>query len=166
MVAYINKQGGTRSLFLCLEAESLIILAFDRDQYFRARHLPGKFNVIADALSRPDRIIGTEWSLSAEVFRDSCRQLGTPNSDLFATSRNNKLPVFCSPLPESKAFSTDAMSFSWDVRCAYAYSQLGFLTDVLYKIQRSHCEIFLVAPCWPGQLWFPLLFQLLVAVPR
>jgi hypothetical protein len=166
VVAHINKQGGTKSISLCLEAEALIILAFNREQYLRARHLPGRLNVIADALSRPDRILGTEWSLSPDVFRDICRQLGTPNIDLFATSRNNKLPVFCSPLPESTAYSTDAMSLSWDGMYAYAYPPTGFLTDVLHKVARSHCEILLVAPCWPTQSWFPLLLRLLVDVPR
>ena len=62
VVAYINKQGGTISLSLCLEAEALISLVFYHGHFIRARHLPGRNNVLADALSRPARIIGTEWT--------------------------------------------------------------------------------------------------------
>lgn len=167
VVAHVNKQGGTRSRDLCLEAERLIRFAFSRKIMIRARHLPGKRNVLADALSRPDRVLGTEWSLDPQVFRLICRALGTPQVDLFATSKNHKLPVFFSPLPESEALAADAMSQSWDRMFAYAYPPTGFITEVLHKIHRSvECEVLLVAPCWPTQPWFPLLMSLLVEAPR
>ncbi len=166
VVAHVNKQGGTRSRELCLEAETLIRFAFEHNLMIRARHIPGVRNVLADALSRPDRVIGTEWSLNPEVFRRICRVFGTPNIDLFATSRNNKLPVFFSPLPESGALATDAMSQRWDGMYAYAYPPTRFLTEVLHKIARSSCEILVVAPCWPTQAWFPLLLSLLIDRPR
>jgi hypothetical protein len=166
VVAYINKQGGTRSLPLCLEAEALFKIAFARDQILKARHLPGKRNVLADALSRPDQILGTEWSLCPQVFLDICRTFGMPNIDLFATSKNTKLPVFCSPLPESMAYAADSMSLKWDGFFGYAYPPTGFLMEVLHKVARSRCEILLVAPLWQTQPWFPLLMNLLVDVPR
>ena len=34
-----------------------------------ARHLPGKTNIIVDALSRPDKVISTEWTLQPSVLR-------------------------------------------------------------------------------------------------
>lgn len=166
VVAHINKQGGTRSSQLCLEAECLIRFAFKYRLFIRARHLPGHRNVLADALSRPDKIIGTEWSLHPGVFRRVCQAFGTPNIDLFATSRNHKLPVYFSPLPESEALAVDAMSQSWDGMFGYAYPPTRFLTEVLHKVARSQCEILLVAPCWPMQAWFPLLLSLLIDVPR
>jgi len=166
VVAHINKQGGTRSLSLCLEAERLIRLTHEWGMTIKARHIPGKRNVLADALSRPDRVLGTEWSLCPSVFKQMCRVFGTPNIDLFATSRNTKLSCFISPLQESEAFATDAMSLSWNGMYGYAYPPVGFLTTVLQKIATSHCEIMLVAPCWPTQAWFPLLMSLLVKVPR
>ena len=122
--------------------------------------------MIADTLSRPDRILGTEWSLCPQVFRQICLRFGTPNLDLFATSRNNKLPVFYSPLPESTALGTDAMAHRWDGIYAYAYPPTGFIAEVLRKIQRSNCEVLLVAPLRPTQPWFPLLLTLLIDLPR
>ena len=166
VVAHINKQGGTRSLDLSLEAEELIRLAMRCGMMIRARHIPGKRNVLADALSRPDRVIGTEWSLCPGVFGRLCRVLGTPHIDLFATSRNAKLQTFFSPFPESGALATDAMSQSWDGMFAYAYPPTGLVRDVLHKIQRSRCEVLLVAPNWPTQPWFPLLLSLLIEMPR
>ena len=166
VVAHVNKQGGTRSRELSLEAECLIRFALKRGLFIRARHLPGRRNVLADALSRPDKVVGTEWSLHPDVFRQICQVWGTPNIDLFATSRNHKLPVFFSPLPESEALAVDAMSQSWDGMYGYAYPPTRFVTEVLHKVARSQCEILLVAPCWPTQAWFPLLLSLLIDVPR
>jgi hypothetical protein len=100
------------------------------------------------------------------VFNQICMVWGTPNIDLFATSRNNKLPVFFSPLPESVARATDAMSQNWDGMYAYAFPPFRFVTEVLHKVFRSQCEILLVAPCWPTQAWFPLLMSLLIDHPR
>ena len=166
VVAHINKQGGTRALPLCLEAEKLLRLVYSRGHFLRARHIPGKMNVIADYLSRPDRILGTEWSLCPGVFKRMCQIFGAPNIDLFATSRNAKLPVFYSPLPESTALGTDAMVHRWDGMYAYAYPPTGFIAEVLRKVERSSCEILLVAPRRPTQPWYPLLLSLLVEVPR
>jgi hypothetical protein len=89
-----------------------------------------------------------------------------PQIDLFATSVNTKVPVFYSPLPESTALGTDAMSHPWDGLWAYAYPPTGFIREVLHKMQRSRCELLLVAPVWPKQTWYPLLLSLLVDEPR
>lgn len=166
VVAHINKQGGTKSRALCLEAEMLVRLILRRGHHLQARHIPGKRNVWADQLSRPSRILGTEWSLCTRVFQQITEFAFEPQIDLFATSINTKVPVFYSPLPESTALGTDAMSHSWDGLWAYAYPPTGFIREVLHKMQRSQCELLLVAPAWPKQAWYPLLLSLLVDEPR
>jgi len=166
VVAYLNKQGGTKSLSLCLEAEEVIRRVYRRNHILRARHIPGKRNVWADQLSRPTRILGTEWSLCTQVFKRIGECFFVPQIDLFATSVNHKCPVFYSPLPESTSLGTDAMSHPWDGIWAYAYPPTGFILEVLRKVQRSTCEILLVAPAWPRQAWYPLLLSLLVDDPR
>ena len=69
VVAYLNKEGGTHSI----EMRALIwrILAFTNSRriQIRARHVPGSLNVIADSLSRRDKVIQTEWSLHQQIFR-------------------------------------------------------------------------------------------------
>jgi hypothetical protein len=166
VVAHINKQGGTKSRVLCLEAERLFRHIQRRDHRLKARHIPGKRNVWADQLSRPTRILGTEWSLCPRVFQQIKEFAFEPQIDLFATSVNTKVPVFYSPLPESTALGTDAMSHPWDGLWAYAYPPTGFIREVLHKMQRSRCELLLVAPAWPKQTWYPLLLSLLVDEPR
>ena len=166
VVAHVNKQGGTRSRPLCLEAEILCRLAWRNGHTLRARHIPGKRNVLADQLSRPTRVLGTEWSLCPLVFQRIREVFFDPLIDLFATSANHKVPVFYSPLPESTALGTDAMSHSWDGLWAYAYPPTGFIREVLYKVQRSKCELLLVAPAWPKQPCYPLLLSMLVDEPR
>jgi hypothetical protein len=166
VVAYINKQGGTKSRTLCCQAEILCRLAWRNGHILRARHIPGKRNVWADQLSRPTKVLGTEWSLCPLVFQRIKGFAFEPQIDLFATSVNTKVPVFYSPLPESTALGTDAMSHSWDGLWAYAYPPTGFVREVLRKMQRSKCELLLVAPAWPRQPWYPLLLSLLVDEPH
>ena len=166
VVAHLNKQGGTKALNLCLEAEELFHSVRLNGHQLRARHIPGKRNVWADQLSRPSRILGTEWSLCPRVFDLIGQAFFRPQVDLFATSANAKVPVFFSPLPESTALGTDAISHSWDGMWAYAYPPTGFVREVLKKFQVSKCELILVAPAWPKQPWYPLLLSLLVDEPR
>ena len=46
----------------------------------KARHIPGRLNVVADKLSRLGQIIQTEWSLLPEVFQAICDRWHTPQS--------------------------------------------------------------------------------------
>jgi hypothetical protein len=56
VVAYINRQGGTRSDSLYLLVETMLIWAQQRCIYLRARHIPGCLNVLADLSSRRHQI--------------------------------------------------------------------------------------------------------------
>ena len=75
-----------------------------------------------------------EWSLCPLRFQRIREVFFDPLIDLFATQANNRVPVFSySPLPESTALGTDAMSHSWDGLWAYAYPPTGFIREVLYS---------------------------------
>ena len=58
--------------------------------------IPGKLNVLADSLSCRSQVIGSDWTLCSEVFRQLLRQWPA-TIDLFATSLNARLPVYFSP---------------------------------------------------------------------
>ena len=75
----------------------------------KARHIPGRMNVIEDKLSRLGQTIQTEWSLHPDVFQTICTRWHQPQVDLFATRFNNKLPQFVSPVPDPLAWSVDAL---------------------------------------------------------
>ena len=62
----------------------------------RARHVSGSLNVIADGLSRRNQIQPTEWSLSAQIFKQISKIWESPQVDLFVTSLNTKRPLYVS----------------------------------------------------------------------
>ena len=93
MVAYINKEGGMKSGPLCALLWRILTWCSQRQVTLKARHIPGRLNVIADKLSRLNQTIQTEWSLLPDVFQSLCSKWHRPQIDLFATRFNHKLPV-------------------------------------------------------------------------
>ena len=72
VVAYINKEGGMKSGSLCALLWRILSWCTRNRVTLRARHIPGRLNVIADKLSRLGQTIQTEWSLQPEVFQAIC----------------------------------------------------------------------------------------------
>ena len=165
VVSYINKQGGTRSIQLCRRANELLLMCQANQIVLRARHIPGRLNVLADILSRPSQTSGTEWSLHPSGFRVLTREWGIPLLDLFATRWNHKRPLFVSPVPDPSAMAVDALSMSWKPLWVYAYPPPALLPRVLEKAQQDQCELILIATHWPQAIWFPLLLGMLVQSP-
>ena len=84
VVSYINK-GGTHSPNLCVEEWKILHWCLEHDIIIRIHHIPGKFNILADCLSRLDRPLKTEWTLEQSVANYIFQMLNYPNVDLFAT---------------------------------------------------------------------------------
>ena len=112
VVSYIKKSGGTKSVTLCMRMFQLLSWCISRNIDLRARHIPGRLNVIADSLSRKGQLLHTEWTLCPEVFKWVKTLWDSPMIDLFATRWNNKLPTFVSPVPDPQAWAVDALSIS------------------------------------------------------
>ena len=166
VVAYVNKQGGTVSRSLCLLTKELLLWAEANGVTLVARYLPGKSNVLADQLSRKGQVIGTEWSLHPQVANQIFRVLGTPTLDLFATSLNKKLALYCSLVPDPSAVMEDAFMHPWDNLEVYAFPPFALIRRVLNRLMGADsCRMVLVAPSWPHQEWFADLLSLLVAEP-
>ena len=66
----------------------------------RTKHIPGNLNVLADSLSRRDKVIETKWALNHQVFNQICHCWHQPIVELFATKLNHKLPMYVSPVPD------------------------------------------------------------------
>ena len=153
-VSYINKEGGMRSGPLCAQLFRILTWCTKKQVTLKARHIPGRLNVVADKLSRLGQTIQTEWSLLPEVFQTLCSRWHRPQIDLFATRFKNKLPQFVSPVHDPLATAVDALTLLWEDLDAYAFPPAAILGKVV-KLQDSPCKrIFLIALGWPNMPWF------------
>ena len=82
VVSYINKQGGTHSPSLCVEVWKILQWCLKHHIVVRIQHIPGRFNVLADRLSRMNKVIKTEWALDSE-FNIPNVQLSQSRSDFY-----------------------------------------------------------------------------------
>ena len=165
VVSYINKQGGTHSPNLCVEVWKILQWCLKHQIIVRIRHIPGKFNALADRLSRIDKVIKTEWALDQSIANSIFQMFNYPSLDLFATRFNHKLPLYVSPVLDNQAFTIDAFSMNLDNLHDYAFPPTILIPPVLNKIPQSQCRIVLIASLWPQQAWFSEVLQLLVSAP-
>ena len=165
VVSYINKQGRTPSPNLCVEVWKILQWCLKHHIVIRIHHIQGKFNVLADRLSRIDKVVKTEWALAQSIANSIFQMFNYPNLDLFATCFSHKLPLYVSPVLDNQAFAINAFSMNWNHLHAYAFPPTIMIPSVLNKIRQSHCRIVLIAPLWPQQTWFSEVLQLLVSAP-
>ena len=108
-----RRQGGIRSLSLYAETRELLLWCAENQITLRALHIPGRTNVLADQLYRGLTPTQTEWSLHPTVAAQCIQTWEPPSVDLFASRLNNKLPLYVSLVPDSKAMAQDALSLDW-----------------------------------------------------
>ena len=161
-----NKQaGGTKSWSLTELAWELWELLDGIHCVARARHIPGRLNVLADCLSRGSQVIPSEWSILPQALEEIWGKWGHPEVDLFATHHNCKIQKFVSPFPHPRAWRVNAFSLDWSGMFVYAFPPWVILQEVLQKLIDDRAKMILVAPTWPSRTWFPLLLQLSVEDP-
>ena len=131
-------------------------------------HIQGKFNVLADQLSR-NTTISTEWAISPRDFRRIILKMNARlQVDLFATSLNHQLKTFVSPCPDGKAEGVDAMKINWENwQNLYIYPPTNMISKVLAKLKETRFEsAILITPDAPIQPWFMALkLQKVVSIP-
>ena len=101
-VAYLRRLGGTRSQVLFLKAREILLWVESMKITLLPQFIQGSLNTRADLLSRPNLVMGSEWTLHREVVQDLLHQWPAI-IDLFATSLTARLPVFIAPAWEPKA---------------------------------------------------------------
>ena len=165
VVQYINRQGGTKSIQLCLKTWELWKLAIEHQIQLKSAHIAGKSNILADILSRT-KIRHTEWTLDNSVTQRIFQIFGTPMIDLFASIQNRKTQIFCTWLPHPQAYAVDALSVRWQNMFGYAYPPICLIPKILQHMSQFTCHIILIAPHWPRRHWYPDLLKLIVDYPR
>ena len=126
------QRGGTRSPALNTIAQEILRWAESLRIRLAPQFIPGVRNVLADSLSRPHQLPGSEWSLNMDVFRSLTRQWPVM-IDLFATSDNHRCSIYFSPYRDPLLAGTDALLQSWDGLLAYAFP----LWSILPRCWRS-----------------------------
>ena len=158
-VAYLRRSGGTFSSTLNATAREILLWAENHCVRLLPQFIMGSSNVTADALSRPNQVIGSEWTLHQEVV-DHLVHKWPAVIDLFATSLTARLPVYFSPASDPQAAGTDALLQSWDNLQAYAFPPIAIIRRVLVKLRSSkNCVLTPIAPFWPQREWFPYLWN-------
>ena len=132
-VAYLRNQGGTRSqrhrsAHSQVGGSLLVVLT--------PQFIMGRNNVLADSLSRPNQILGSEWTLKAEVFQN-LRKRWPVSIDLFATSLNHQCCPYFSPFHDPNALGTDALLQNWNGWQAYDFPPWSLIPAVLKKLWSS-----------------------------
>ena len=87
----------------------------------RAQHIPGILNVLADILSCPSQMSGTEWYLHPSVFRALTREWEIPLLDLFAVDEvESQTSTICvsrpRPISHGSRCSVNELEDTVDIR--------------------------------------------------
>ncbi len=163
VVSYINHQGGLRSRPLCKLACQILLWSQRKLLSLRATYIPGVHNIGADILSRQGLRPG-DWRLHPEVVELIWKEFGQAQVDLFASRETSHCPLWFS-LTHPAPLGLDAMTQMWPRLHLYAFPPIALLPGVLERVRRDRVPLLLIAPRWPGRVWFPNLFSLLDGPP-
>ena len=163
-VAFVNRQGGTRSTILCQVALQLWEALVRRQAWVTATWLPRDENQIADMLSK-ESLLTWEFGLRPRITETLWLKWFTPELDCFASSTFHSVEAYCSFYPDKKAVTRDAFSmFRWPAR-VYCFPPVPLITMTLERIKMDDAEAIMVVPYWPTAKWWDLLAELLQEPP-
>ena len=162
VVAFIKKEGGTRSRTLVSKVIEIYDILDLWDITLQVSHLAGSRNVTADALSRMNKPSPSEWCLNHETLNKVFSAWGQPLIDMFATFQNKVTPIFVCPFPDDRAWRVDALSFDWDnLGLVYAFPPAPIVKQTLDLIRQSKgTTVILIVSDSPARPWHPDLLEL------
>ena len=162
-----QQRGGMKSGSLC--ALLWIILSWCTRQQvtLRARHIPGRLNVIAHKLSRLGQTIQTEWSTSPRSVPSYMLPVAPAPIGLVCHQIQQQTSTVCvtdSRPPGLGSGRTQPFLGGLD---PYAFPPAAILGKVVEKLQDYPCNrIILIAPGWLNMPWFWDLVAMSSQIPR
>ena len=153
---YISKMGGRKPLLNAL-AKQIWAWCESKNIWISAFHIPGRYNIRADELSRFKRKCSTdmEWAMQQSIYDKIADKMGKCDIDLFASRQTHKVATFISYVPQKGAVSVNAFSVLWKYDLHYAFPPFSLIGRVTQKMCEDQAELVLIAPLFPSQPWFP-----------
>ena len=163
VVAYIGRQGGTRSALLCAPTWGLLLGCMRSKVSLTTVHLPD-VGYTADTLSR-GWICPTEWTLCPHVVLALFRMIARPRVGLFTSANTLQLPLYCVGGPGPAACQRAALAFSVGRALSLCFPPDLTHRPVFTKLVKEDCHVLLFAPGLPCPPWFTRLARLRVHRP-
>ena len=164
MVSYINKQEGTHTPNLCAQVWKILLWCLKHHIVVRIHHIPGKFNVLVDRLSRVDKVVKTEWALDQSIANSIFQMFNYPSLDTLQSQTD----TLCIPSAGQSSLRDRCIFHELELSSCLRLSSNNadsFCPSVLYKICQFQCRIVLISPFWPQQAWFSEVLQLFILAP-
>ncbi|KAA6400190.1 MAG: hypothetical protein EZS28_004290 [Streblomastix strix] len=114
---------------------------------------PRSQNEIADALSKLSR--AGDYNLKVKIFQQTCLQMNlNPIIDLFQQHFNNLLSRFMSSIKGFGQLVNDALNQAQKKGHPCIHPPTPILQAILKKIREEQIEVMIIAPLWPGYIWY------------
>lgn len=153
--AYIRRQGGTKSRKLLNMTAKILNLARSLDINVVPKYLPGKYNGLADSLSRLKT--QQEWHLDVQMQTLIFQKMGTPEIDLFSSKASAVVPRYVSEdLKDTTSEYTDAFSRPWEYKLGWIFPPPALIPQVLQHMNISSGHYLLIVPNWEKAHWKPV----------
>lgn len=154
VVAYLRNEGGTRSKTLLEATRQVLQMADTYRISLSAHYLPGRFNEVADQLSRKRE--PPEWHLLPAATKLVFAKWGRPTIDLFASETAHVVDDYVSLNAfDKEANFVNAWSQEWDFPLAWVFPPPCLMPRVLAHLNRAKGLYLIVAPRWKKVFWRP-----------
>ena len=162
-IAFINQMGGSIKE-LDLVARQIHQQAIDMNTKIIATYISGVQNWQADQLSRLESTY--EWKLHPNLFRLIDNYWGPHDIDRFASMMTAQIPIYNSLYWDPLTSGVDALAQKdWRSYNNYVNAPFGLIHKVLDTVVQQQASATIIAPFWPGQVWFQRLKSLLIDSP-
>ena len=158
-VAFVNRQGGTRSRILCAAALELWNFVISKGGW-----LPRDENQISDMLSKGS-LDTWEFGLTTQVTNCLWNRWFVPSVDCFASKLFHVVDTYYSFHPDTGAARRDAFSVLRWPNKIYAFPPIPLITMTITKIKLDSVTAIMVVPEWRSAKWWDMLKDLLVEPP-
>lgn len=162
-VAFINHMGGSTK-DLDMVARHIHQQALDMNTKIIASYISGGQNWRADHLSRLNSTY--EWKLHPNLFRLLDNYWGPHQIDRFASMMTAQVPLYNSLYWDPLTSGVNALAQTdWSLLNNYVNAPFSLLPKVIETVIQQQATATVIAPLWPGQVWFQKLQSLMIDDP-